>query len=96
MGKKLTGMVNLTKLPKELIFENKRGEKCIFVDVVANLNGPDQYGFTHAVTVYDKNAKKAIYLGNLKEQEFGAPTNAAQAPAAPMASVNPGNDDLPF
>lgn len=96
MGKKLTGMVNLTRLPKDLIFENKRGEKCIFVDVVKNLNGPDQYGNTHALTVYDKNARKAIYLGNLKEQDFGAPANAAQAPAAPMASVDPGDGDLPF
>lgn len=95
MAKKLNGQLNLTKIPKGLIVENKKGEKVIYVDIVPNKNGADQYGNTHSIQLYDKNSRQVIYLGNLKEQEFGKAQSAESAPAqaAPQAEDK---DDLPF
>ena len=71
MAQKLTGLINLSKIPKELITKNKNGESTIWVDIVPNRNGADQYGNTHSIQLYDKANRKAIYLGNLKTEEFG-------------------------
>lgn len=90
MAKKLNGMLNLSKIPKELITITKSGDKAIFVDIVPNKNGADQYGNTHSISIYDKENRKTIYLGNLKEKEFGGGTSA------PSASAPSVSDDLPF
>lgn len=71
MAEKLNGRLNLSKIPKELIQTAQDGSKFIYVDVVPNRNGADQYGNTHSVSVYDKQERKPVYLGNLKPQEFG-------------------------
>jgi hypothetical protein len=64
------------------------------VDVLEKRESPDQYGNTHTITIYNKEARQTIYLGDLKPQEFGS---GASAPAAP-AHKEPGddNEDLPF
>ena len=92
MAKKLNGMLNLSKIPKELIGQTKKGSKCIYVDIVPNRNGADEYGNTHTITLYDKNTKQTIYLGNLKEVEFGK--SGAATPAGQSASSE--ENDLPF
>ena len=92
MAKKLTGLLNLSKIPKELIGQTKKGEKCLFVDIIPNRNGADEYGNTHTITLYNKNTKQTIYLGNLKEVEFGK--SGASAPAGQPTSSE--EDDLPF
>ena len=93
MAKKLTGLLNLSKIPKELIGQTKKGEKCLFVDIIPNRNGADEYGNTHTITLYNKNTKQTIYLGNLKEVEFGK--SGAGTPAGqPATSVE--DEDLPF
>ena len=94
MAKKLTGLLNLSKIPKELIGQTKKGEKCLFVDIIPNRNGADEYGNTHTITLYNKNTKKTIYLGNLKEVEFGK--SGAATPAGQPASSEEDNSDLPF
>ena len=71
MAQKLTGLINLSKIPRELITKNKNNESTIWVDIVPNRNGADQYGNTHSVSIYDKQKRERIYLGNLKPQEFG-------------------------
>ena len=93
MATKLTGILNLTRINKETIFTNRNGDKCIFIDVVPNRDGADQYGNTHAVTLYNKEARQTIYLGNLKPQEFGKaqPTTDQAKPEEPKA-----DEDLPF
>ena len=92
MAKKITGLINLSKIPKELIGQTKKKDKCIYIDIVPNRNGADDYGNTHTITLYNKNTKQTIYLGNLKEVEFGE--SGAAAPAGqPESSVE---DDLPF
>lgn len=92
MAEKLNGRLTLTKIPKELIQTANNGDKFIYVDIVPNRNGADQYGNTHAVCVYDKQNRRTIYLGNLKPQEFGNGGNAG--------GNNGGNgghkSDLPF
>ena len=93
MAKKLTGLLNLSKIPKELIGQTKKGQKCVYIDIVPNRNGADNYGNTHTITLYDKNTKQTIYLGNLKEVEFGK-SGAATPPAQPVPSVD--DTDLPF
>ena len=93
MAKKLNGRLYLSKIPKELVLADDKGRKYIYVDIVPNRNGADNYGNTHAITLYDKNTKQTIYLGNLKEVEFGksgAATPAGQ-PAPPVE-----DEDLPF
>ena len=95
MAKKLTGMLNLSKIPKELLFTTKKGEKAIFIDIVKKKDGADQYGNTHTICLYDKENRKNIFLGDLKEQEYG--NGGGSAPAgAPAGSQNNGSDDLPF
>ena len=92
MAKKLNGMLNLSKIPKELIGQTKKNEKCIYIDIVPNRNGVDEYGNTHTITLYNKNTKQTIYLGNLKEVEFGK-SDAAASAGQPAASEE---NDLPF
>ena len=92
MAKKLIGLLNLSKIPKELIGQTKKGEKCLFVDIIPNRNGADEYGNTHTITLYNKNTKQTIYLGNLKEVEFGK--SGAATPAGQAATSE--ENDLPF
>ena len=89
MAKKLNGMLNLSKIPKELIGQTKKAEKCIYIDIVPNRNGADEYGNTHTITLYNKNTKQTIYLGNLKEVQFGSGAPGLRDPL-------PETDDLPF
>ena len=94
MAKKLTGLLNLSKIPKELIGQTKKGEKCLFVDIIPNRNGADEYGNTHTITLYNKNTKQTIYLGNLKEVEFGK--SGAATPDRQQSSPVEDDMDLPF
>lgn len=104
MATKLNGMLNLSKIPKELIGTTKKGEKCIFVDVVPKKNGADQYGNTHSIQIYNKDTKETIYLGDFKPVEFGAkapqgnvpPQGAHEQYGQTYATTTPQNDDLPF
>jgi len=89
MAEKLNGRLNLSRIPRELIQESQNGEKFIYVDIVPNKNGADQYGNTHSISVYDKQARKPVYLGNLKPQEFG---QGGQA----QGGNSRGKGDLPF
>ena len=93
MAKKLNGRLYLSKIPKELVLGDDKGRKYVYVDIIPNRNGVDNYGNTHTITLYNKNTKQTIYLGNLKEVEFGksgAATSAGQ-PASPVE-----DEDLPF
>ena len=93
MATKLNGRLYLSKIPKELVLVDDKGRKYIYVDIIPNRNGADEYGNTHAITLYNKNTKQTIYLGNLKTQEFGK-SGAATPPEPPVPSAE--EDDLPF
>ena len=94
MAKKLNGRLYLSKIPKELVLVDNNGRKYIYVDIVPNRNGVDDYGNTHTITLYNKNTKQTIYLGNLKEVEFGK-SGAATPPEPPVPSAED-DRDLPF
>ena len=94
MAKKLTGLLNLSRIPKELIGQTKKAEKCIFIDIIPNRNGADEYGNTHTITLYNKNTKQTIYLGNLTEVGLGK--SGAATPAGQPASPVEDDRDLPF
>ena len=91
MPKKLTGLLNLSKIDKSLIGTTKKGAKCIFIDIVPIKGGQDEYGNTHKITLYNKNTRETIYLGKLKTQEFGA---GATAPAPGLRNPLPSTDDI--
>jgi len=94
---KLHGLLNLSKIDKSLIFKNRNNESCIWVDVLEKRESPDQYGNTHTITIYNKEARQTIYLGDLRPQEFGSGAAATAAPAAPAAPAsNNEPEDLPF
>ena len=93
MARKLNGRLYLSKIPKELVLGDDKGRKYIYVDIVPNRNGADEYGNTHTITLYNKNTKQTIYLGNLKTQEFGA---GAAATAPGLRNPLPETDDMPF
>lgn len=90
MGKKLTGQLMLSRIPKDLVQVNAKGEKFIWIDILRK-DTPDQYGQVATITTYNKNEKKSIYLSNLKEVEFGKKEDPAPTPAPAQES-----DDLPF
>ena len=91
MATKLTGLINLARIPKELITKNKNGEATIWVDIVPNKNGADNYGNTHSIQLYTKETKQIVYLGNVKPQEFGG-----QGGNGGGHQSNNGSDDLPW
>ena len=95
MAQKLTGLLHLSRIPKGLITKNKNNESTIWVDIVPNRNGADQYGNTHSIQLYDKEAKQVIYLGNVKPQEFGGKGSADVANHGGLAGKDDGSD-LPF
>lgn len=97
MATKITGMLNLSKIPKELLYTTKHGDKAIFIDIVKKKDGADQYGNEYTICLYDKENRKNIFLGDMKTQEFG---NGGSAPASATkgapASQDEASDDLPF
>ena len=93
MPKKLTGLLNLSKIDKSLIGTTQKNEKFIFIDIVPIKCGQDEYGKTHNITLYNKNTRETIYLGKLKTQEFGG---GATAPAPGLRNPLPETEDMPF
>ena len=101
MATKITGMLNLSRIPKNLLFTTKHGDKAIFIDIVKKKDGADQYGNEYTICLYDKENRKNIFLGDMKTQEFGnggsAPASApAGGHAGAPASQDEASDDLPF
>lgn len=96
MAKKLTGMLNLSKIPRDLIYKTKNGDKAIFIDIVEKRDGADRFGNTHTICLYDKVNRKNIFLGDMKVQEFGNGGGSAPASAPAGTTANDDSDDLPF
>lgn len=91
MATKLHGRINLSKIDKNLITTNSKGEKCIWVDILEKKDGPDAYGNTHTLTLYNKDLKAKIFLGDFRPVEFGQVSQST----APADSVQE-SDDLPW
>lgn len=112
MAQILTGRINLSKIPADLIQKNDNGDSFLWVDV-AERREASQYGDTHYISIYDKQTRQKIYLGDLRPRDLGGDTAArpsAFPPAAPAAPAIPNYrpmsgrdeaeptpaDDLPF
>jgi len=104
MAQLLSGVLNLSRIPKNLIQTNSKGEKILYIDL-AERQTPGQYGDTHYIKVWDKESRQSYYIADLKPREFGqqsAPQQSAPAPApqrpapAPAQSFDPQPEDLPF
>ena len=91
--------INLNNIPKDRIFEGKKG-KYLPITITLN-NEPDQFGNQGPVVVEqtkeERDAKAAkTYLGNVKVVwTDGNNVNAAQRNEAPAAQTS-AQDDLPF
>lgn len=93
-----SGIINLSKIPKELIKENRAGDKIIYVDF-AERKTPSQYGDTHYLKIYDAANRQSHYIGDFRPRELGNGATAGQAPApapAPaMAAPAPAPASMP-
>ena len=83
MAQILSGRINLSKIPQDLIKYNNAGEAFVWVDV-AERREPSQYGDTHNVSIYDSANRQKIYIGELRPKDIGQAGNNA-APARPSA-----------
>jgi hypothetical protein len=64
----IKGKINVLKIPKHLLF---KGEKGTYLDIdIVEKREPDQYGKTHAISVYDKETKEKIYIGDGTLKDF--------------------------
>ena len=73
------------------IITGKNGKKYATVDIWEN-DTPDKFGNDFSVQLYDKEAKKATYIGNGKKYKPESTQQATQShKAEPIAE-----DDLPF
>jgi hypothetical protein len=98
----LKGNIDVTKIPKNKIYDGKKGK---YIGVVISLNNEaDQFGQHGSITVdqtkEERDAKEPkIYLGNLQVVwTDGEPIPQKEAQQMPMqaATNNSGDDDLPF
>jgi len=98
----LKGNIDVTKIPKEKIYEGKKGK---YIGVVVSINNEaDQFGQHGSVTVdqtkEEREAKEPkIYLGNLQvvwTDGESIPQKEQQNAPAPVATKDDSKDDLPF
>jgi len=73
------------------ITTGKNGKKYATVDIWEN-DTPDKFGNDFSVQLYDKEAKKATYIGNGKKYK----PETQQAPQSRKAEPIAKDDDLPF
>jgi len=100
MSSILTGRLNLSKIPADLIQEDRNGNQVVWIDV-AERREPSQYGDTHYISIYDKTTRQKVYIGELRPRELGSdapdpsrpsafpPRAAAPAPTPRPAPVSP-------
>lgn len=99
----LSGRINLSKIPDDLIRYNNAGEAFIWVDV-AERREQSQYGDTHNISIYDSANRQKIYLGELRPKIIGRSSDGAprpsafppSAPAAPAAPAAPSPTPAPI
>ena len=65
MAQLLSGRINLSKIPKDLIRYNNAGEAFVWVDV-AERRETSQYGDTHNIYLYDSANRQKVYIGELR------------------------------
>jgi len=98
----LKGNIDVTKIPKDKIYDGKKGK---YIGVVVSINNEaDQFGQHGSVTVdqtkEEREAKEPkIYLGNLQvvwTDGEAIPQKEQQSMPMKAAAANDSEDDLPF
>jgi hypothetical protein len=83
---KIIVTIDTTKLTAAAFFQGSNsGKKYLQVEVTPRKGGADDYGKTHTVAVWDKQAQQRIYVGDGKAVQIGQGTAPAQTQ----------DDDLP-
>lgn len=88
MASILSGRINLSKIPQDLIKRNNAGEAFVWVDV-AERREPSQYGDTHNVSIYDSANRQKIYIGELRPRELGGTSDGTRPSAFPASGTAP-------
>ena len=89
MSNRLKGFLRLSAIPKNLIQTTKSGAKGVYISV-SELKEKGKFGETHTITIWDKDAKKAVYICEPKTDEW------EDRKGAENSRTDDGNDDLPF
>jgi hypothetical protein len=92
MNKFMLGSLNLSKVPKEKIKEDKNGNKWLDITIWFN-ETPDQYGNNCAIQVSGKRDESKVYIGNAK---FYVPKEAEPIPDKQGQFTKGPGSDLPF
>jgi hypothetical protein len=92
MNKFLLGSLNLSKIPKEKIKEDRNGNKWLDITIWFN-EEPDQYGNNLSVQVSAKKDEPKVYIGNAK---FYVPKEDKEPPKAKEGFKKESDDGLPF
>lgn len=93
MSTRLKGFLRLSRIPKNLVQTTKNGEKGIYVSV-SERKEKGQYGDTHTITIWDAENKKAIYIADLKPDEWENKNSSTPTETKPNTAAV--EDDLPF
>ena len=88
----MLGSLNLSKIPKDKIKEDKNGNKWLDITIWFN-EEPDQYGNNCSIQVSAKKDEPKVYIGNAK---FYAPKAKEEPPKAKSGFSGKNDDDLPF
>lgn len=89
MSNRLKGFLRLSAISKNLIQTTKSGVKGVYISV-SELREKGKFGETHTITIWDKDAKKAVYICDLKPDDW------EDRKGAENSRTDDGNDDLPF
>lgn len=89
----LSGIINLSKIPKHLIKEKRNGDKYIYVDF-AERKTVSHYGDTHYLKLYDATNQESIYIGDFRPREIGSSQSQESTPPPPQGVPSPEPLDL--
>lgn len=88
---RLKGRLVLSRIPKSLVQVGRNGEKFIWISV-SERREKGQFGDTHTITIWDAENKKAIYIADLRPDEYEN-KNTETVPASAAVEEE---DYLPF
>lgn len=65
----LNGYINLSKIDKELIQTNAKGEKILWLDLYT-YDSPDQYGNMACLRTYNSRTREKAYIANFRKKDI--------------------------
>lgn len=65
----LHGFINLSKIDKDLIQTNTKGEKILWLDLYT-YDSPDQYGNMACLRTYNAKTREKAYIANFRKKDI--------------------------